>query len=354
MSDGDCEYSGHTWDYRSAVEVDEIPCTDCDAVKSLVSDEPAPDPHRDNCEWCGDETDFCGHAPYYGSGYPPKRNPTPWNSHLIRADLERKQKKEKIPLKTTSLDIKLVAMTQLVDPEAFSDLWRPEPGVSGAESLIEAASRGCYQSWKRPNPATASNAGYLKHILEVGHYSVLEHGVVSFLVRGVSRPLSLEMARHRFTSRSELSQRFVDGSQTPKVLPPLVRDALESAGEAVFLGAINEAFETAMDAADEAYATLVPLLTVHLDNTEPELTKTARRKKAREAARAVLPNATATEMVITANFRAWMGIITKRDDPSADAEIIEFAQEIGRQLAVVAPNIFGEEPRKLWADAREI
>lgn len=258
-------------------------------------------------------------------------------------------------MKTTSLEIKLVGMTQLIDPEAFSDLWRPEPGVSDAESLIEAASRGCYQSWKRPNPATATNAGYLNHILEVGHYSVLEHASYNFLVRGVSRALSLEMARHRFTSRSELSQRFVDGSQTPKVLPPLIRDALDSSEvDEAEAAAIERAFSTAVDASDKAYSALVPLLTDLLDHTQPDLTKTARRKKAREAARGVLPESTSTEMVLSGNARAWMGILNKRDDPSADAEIIEFAQEIGRQLAIVSPNIFGEEARKLWANAREI
>src|ERR1051325_723179 len=48
-----------------------------------------------------------------------------------------------------------------------------ETDAEGGEALAEFAGRACYQSWKKPNPATATNAGYLRHILEVGHLSVL-------------------------------------------------------------------------------------------------------------------------------------------------------------------------------------
>src|SRR5579885_3760824 len=40
--------------------------------------------------------------------------------------------------------------------------------VDGGQALAEFAGRACYQSWSKPNPATATNAGYLRHILEVG------------------------------------------------------------------------------------------------------------------------------------------------------------------------------------------
>ena len=58
--------------------------------------------------------------------------------------------------------------------------------AEGGQALAEFAGRACYQSWTKPNPATATNAGYLAHILEVGHLSVLEHGTVDLLPdRGV-------------------------------------------------------------------------------------------------------------------------------------------------------------------------
>ena len=43
-----------------------------------------------------------------------------------------------------------------------------ETDADGGQALAEFAGRACYQSWKKPNPATATNAGYLRHILEVG------------------------------------------------------------------------------------------------------------------------------------------------------------------------------------------
>jgi len=52
--------------------------------------------------------------------------------------------------------------------------WPAHADAVGA--LVEFAGRACYQSCTQPMPATATNAGYLRHILEVGHLSVHEHG----------------------------------------------------------------------------------------------------------------------------------------------------------------------------------
>lgn len=62
--------------------------------------------------------------------------------------------------------VTLVAKTEFFPPDFVP--WTPD--VDGGQALAEFAGRACYQSWKRPNPATATNAGYIKHILEVGHY----------------------------------------------------------------------------------------------------------------------------------------------------------------------------------------
>src|SRR6266705_2597291 len=85
--------------------------------------------------------------------------------------------------------------------------WSPD--AEGGEALAEFAGRACYQSWSKPNPATATNAGYLAHILDVGHLSVLEHGTVTFYFTGVSRSFTHELIRHRHFSYSQLSQRYV-------------------------------------------------------------------------------------------------------------------------------------------------
>ena len=35
-----------------------------------------------------------------------------------------------------------------------------ETDVDGGQALAEFAGRACYQSWSKPNPSTATNAGY--------------------------------------------------------------------------------------------------------------------------------------------------------------------------------------------------
>jgi thymidylate synthase (FAD) len=59
--------------------------------------------------------------------------------------------------------------------------------ASGGQALAEFAGRACYQSWNKPIPATATNAGYLDHILQVGHLSVLEHSSATFYLTSPAR-----------------------------------------------------------------------------------------------------------------------------------------------------------------------
>ena len=54
-----------------------------------------------------------------------------------------------------------------------------ETDADGGQALAEFAGRACYQAWDKVNPATATNEGYLRHILEVGHLAVLEHASVT-------------------------------------------------------------------------------------------------------------------------------------------------------------------------------
>ncbi|MFF1597717.1 FAD-dependent thymidylate synthase [Streptomyces mirabilis] len=193
------------------------------------------------------------------------------------------------------------------------------PYVDDADSLSEAAGRICYLSWGRPNPATASNAGYLGNILAHGHHSVLEHASVTFLVRGVSRALLAELTRHRHLSFSVVSQRYVDYSGTEPVIPPAADNTTAEIH-------VRQAYE-------EAIGTYLELVD-HL------ISAGLKRKQAREAARSVLPNAAPVDMVVTGNLRAWRDVLGKRNSPSADAEIQEFAREVLALLREVAPNSF--------------
>ncbi|MDP9392140.1 MAG: FAD-dependent thymidylate synthase [Actinomycetota bacterium] len=239
---------------------------------------------------------------------------------------------EIVPLK-----VQVVAQTQFTPPADVP--W--ETDAEGGQALAEFAGRACYQSWSKPNPATATNAGYLRHILEVGHLSVLEHGTVSMYLTGVSRSLTHELVRHRQFSYSQLSQRYVPEHDAPFVEPDVIAEDPQ----------LHERFLAATDAALAAYTDL-------LDGLEKRFADvpnaTLRRKQARQAARAVLPNATETRIVVTGNYRAWRHFVAMRASEHADIEIRELAVACLRELQRVAGNVFADFRISSLADGSEV
>ena len=79
-----------------------------------------------------------------------------------------------------------------------------------------------------------------------------------------------------------------------------------------------------------------------------------RRKQARQAARAVLPNATETRIVVTGNYRAWRHFIAMRASEHADVEIRRLAIECLRQLVDVAPRCSRTSRSTALADGTEV
>jgi thymidylate synthase (FAD) len=233
--------------------------------------------------------------------------------------------------------VKLVAWTQFETPDDVP--WSTD--AEGGEALAEFAGRACYQSWKKPNPATATNAGYLRHILEVGHLSVLEHGSVTFYITGISRSLTHELIRHRHFSYSQLSQRYVPERDAAMVEPDVIAADPE----------LHKKFVAATEASVQAYTELLEGLEQRFADVQ---NATLRRKQARQAARAVLPNATETRIVVTGNYRAWRHFIAMRATEHADVEIRELAVECLRQLQRVAANVFGDFTISTLADGTEI
>ena len=238
---------------------------------------------------------------------------------------------------TVPLRVQLVAKTEFFPPADVP--W--ETDADGGQALAEFAGRACYQSWAKPNPVTATNAGYLRHILEVGHLSVLEHGSVSFYLTGVSRSLTHELIRHRHFSYSQLSQRYVPERNAAMVEPDVI--AADPELHAIF----DEAAATAIKAYEELLAGLQRRF-ADVPNA------TLRRKQARQAARAILPNATETRIVVTGNYRAWRHFIAMRATEHADVEIRALAVECLRQLQREVPNVFGDFELGRLDDGTEI
>lgn len=224
--------------------------------------------------------------------------------------------------------VQLVGHTTFQTPDGVP--WSTD--ADGGQALAEFAGRACYQSWSKPNPATATNAGYLRHILEVGHLSVLEHGTVTFYITGVSRSFTHELVRHRHFSYSQLSQRYVPEHDATMVEPDVIARDPE----------LHELFTAAAEDARGAYSRLLDGLERHFAGSGETGNRTLLRKQARQAARSVLPNATETRIVVTGNYRAWRHFIDMRATIHADVEIRKVAVECLRELHIVAPNVFAD------------
>lgn len=215
--------------------------------------------------------------------------------------------------------------------------WQSDSDVP-AETLAEFAGRVCYLSFgpdagieggHKLIPGRTSNREYLDNILRVKHGSVVEHAVWTVLIEGVSRALTHELVRHRHLSYSQLSQRYVDESNVAFVLPPEIAE-----GTPAF-----DIWKASCERALDDYRTLLARIE---EQVVDEPSATLRRKRARQTARSLLPNAAETKIVVTGNARAWRHFIELRGSSGAEAEIRVLARQMLELLRAEAPHLFGD------------
>ena len=166
-------------------------------------------------------------------------------------------------------------------------------------SLVYAAFRQCYHAgfvadmWPRllaGDIGREKQAQFVASIMESGHASPVEHVSFTFALGGVSRALTHQLVRHRIASYSQQSQRYVDGSDFDYLIPPEIRKNPEALAR----------FEGIMREIGSAYRDLKGLL--------EEAGRTG--SKANEDARFVLPQATASNIVVTMNCRALLNFLS--------------------------------------------
>lgn len=219
--------------------------------------------------------------------------------------------------------VQLLAHTK-IDEKAISEYMGIQDASTDAETLLTMAGRNCYRSFHRPNKATYNDADYLRRTLfDRGHFSIAEHATATLYFTGVSHAFLTELTRHRHLSFSVESQRFINANNANLVMPPAMRNS-QSLREDLELDA-----EGALD--------------FYQDSDEKLLAAGLSRKQAREAARAFLPNAVETRMVVTGNLRAWHEVIERRTQPDADAEMQEVMRLAKAKLHTVSPIIFPKE-----------
>jgi thymidylate synthase (FAD) len=72
-----------------------------------------------------------------------------------RADAEERGPENGTEVSTMPVRVQLVAKTEFFPPADVP--WSTD--ADGGQALAEFAGRACYQSWRTPNPETATNAG---------------------------------------------------------------------------------------------------------------------------------------------------------------------------------------------------
>lgn len=152
----------------------------------------------------------------------------------------------------------------------------------------------------------------MEHCFNNGHMSVFEHASATFRITGISRACCDQLTRHRLCSFVVQSQRYTGPEGDWYVTPESICDmyiAKDYWPMAEFSDAIERAIKT--------YRALIDF------------------GVKKEDARFVLPMATKTNVVMTANVRQLFHIFDMRLDKAAQWEIRKLFQEIADAVAAV-------------------
>ena len=184
------------------------------------------------------------------------------------------------------------------------------------EQIVAAAARLCYSDAGISDLVTApehQQARLIEKILDLGHFSVLEHVSFSFGIEGISRACSHQLVRHRLASFSQQSQRYVTISdQFPAVEPPTLHQHPE----------LQQRYHELLAQVQQLYTDLI-------EAGVPA-----------EDARFVLPNATATKIVMTMNARELHHFFSLRCCRRAQWEIRAMAKQMLLLCRTTAPLLF--------------
>lgn len=133
----------------------------------------------------------------------------------------------------------------------------------------------------------------VQRVLSSGHHSTVEHCQFVFAVSGVSRACTHQLVRHRHMSFSQKSQRYVtEKGEFEYTTPKTIENS-----------SLNEEYKEMMKTISDFYAKMV-------ENGIPA-----------EDARAVLPNATTSSLVVSLNLRELMHLAQLRLCTNAQLEI---------------------------------
>ncbi|MEA2054602.1 MAG: FAD-dependent thymidylate synthase [Candidatus Thermoplasmatota archaeon] len=149
----------------------------------------------------------------------------------------------------------------------------------------------------------------LRHVIKIGHESVIEHAYFTFAISGVSRALTHQLVRHRIASYSQQSQRYVE-NEMEYIVPPSIKTA-----------GMEQKYKDAVKKIWDMYDELKEKVPV-------------------EDARYILPNAACTKIMVSMNARSLLNFFELRCCLHAQWEIRMLAWKMLKMVKGVCPVIF--------------
>ena len=178
---------------------------------------------------------------------------------------------------------------------------------------IEHYARTAYQSVDRMNENSAERL--VRHLIKCGHESVLEH--VSLSVKFIcDRGISHELVRHRLASFTQESTRYCNYIRNGITF---IKPCYWSEQSKDF-----DMWARQMQAVEDLYNSYI------------------RTGSKPQEARAILPNSTKTEIVVTANLREWRHILKLRTAADAHPQMRELMCPLLAELKQKIPVIFDD------------
>ncbi len=173
--------------------------------------------------------------------------------------------------------------------------------------VIYTACRTCYSAdgavevYNNITSDREKKLSLIKKVIKSGHYSTIEHIQVTFAINNISRAATHQLVRHRHMSFSQKSQRYVkEKGEFDYIIPPAIEDKPE----------LLEKFNKHMEEVSKLYCEFL--------NSGIKA----------EDARAILPNATTSSMVVSLNLRELIHLANLRLCTRAQLEIRQIVKKM--------------------------
>ena len=205
---------------------------------------------------------------------------------------------------------------------SFEVQWPHEYELGHYITDIVNIARTCYRSHISSN--YEDSKAFVKRLIDNGHEAMLEHKSLTVKLT-VDRGVTHELVRHRMASFAQESTRYCNYSgekfrHDVRFVIPCFFDERKGTDK-------SEQFGLWLDACQRAEEMYFALLQ---NGATPQ------------EARTVLPNSTAADIVVTANFREWRHILKLRTAKDAHPQMREVMCPLGEELKARIPVIFDD------------